>query len=224
MRRLLSRVNAAAPTIAARLVADRRHRDRDVDPAPVLGHPLGVDLADHPARAHGGQQAARSAATFRRHEHGDRRPERLLRGIAVETRGRGVPVRDQPVQREADDRVLRGLDERRHAVQRGGRLAQVRVGLQTPGEPPSATRGSERPMLGSSVQAAGGLNLQPPLCVPGARPRRRPPAPRPSPPAPRRRAAGARRPGAAAARRASGSSRAAARSRPGSARPGSRGG
>ena len=102
---------------AARLVPDRGHRDRDVDPAPVLGHALGVDLADGLTRAHAGEQAAGSTATLRRYEHRDRGAQRLLRRIAVQPlRGR-VPIRDQAVEREADDRILGVLDQRGRALQ-----------------------------------------------------------------------------------------------------------
>ena len=90
----------------ARVVADRRHRDRDVDPAPVLGHPLRVDLADDvpwrtvssrlpdPPRRSGGTSMPIDS------------PSASSAGVAVEPLRRRVPVRDQPGEGEADDRVL----------------------------------------------------------------------------------------------------------------------
>jgi hypothetical protein len=55
----------------ARVIPHRRHRYRDVDPAPVPGQPLGIYLPDHLTLAHHRQQTPRSAATLRRHEHRD---------------------------------------------------------------------------------------------------------------------------------------------------------
>src|SRR5437016_13211873 len=75
-------------------VPDRRHGEGDVNPAPVLPHPFGLEVIDPLSSA----------------ERGD--DLRLLGRVPEDPLGTRVPGHDRAVQGLADDRVVRGLDDR----------------------------------------------------------------------------------------------------------------
>src|SRR5207249_9428506 len=129
-------------------VPDRRHRDGHVDALPVLPHPYSlvvvVPLSPSDPLDDLWQLVLR-----------DRGPdwplsEDLASRVPVEPRGAGVPARDHGVERHTDDRVVRGVHDRRGESQRGLGMAPLlddvvsgSATIATKGpDPPTALRGT----------------------------------------------------------------------------------
>ncbi len=113
----------------AHLVSNRGHRDRNVDASASLGDALRPNLADDLAGTHALEEA-RLRLALRRHEHDDGGAEHLSGRIAIETLGRRIPVGDDAVEREPDDRVPGEFDER----------GTTRIGVNHPSCPQRAAR------------------------------------------------------------------------------------
>ena len=96
----------------ARVIDDRRHRERDVDPPPVPGQAHRFQwrhaLAPRQARVH----TAQLLEPVPRHEHLDRAPDHLGGGVAVHPLGRGVPAGDRAIEPLAEDRIGAEIDDR----------------------------------------------------------------------------------------------------------------
>ena len=106
-------------------VADRRDRHRDRDPLAILRHARGPVVLDAFAAAEPVQDLRQLVGALRGDDDGDRPTDRLVRRVAVEPLGPRVPAHDRPVERLADDRVVRRVDDRGEIF---GRPPRRRVG------------------------------------------------------------------------------------------------
>ena len=97
---------------APQRVLDRRDRQRDRHPRAVLAHPLGVEVFDRLAAAQAGHHLGGLRGVVLGDDQRDRLADRLRRRVAEDPLGGPVPGGDDTVERLADDRVLRGLDQR----------------------------------------------------------------------------------------------------------------
>ena len=96
-------------------VPDRRADHRHVDQGAVLTQPLGLALDRLPGMDPGPDAELR-LQVVRRHEHLQRRADRLTRSVVHEALGALVPGEDRVVAGDADDRVLGLLDDRREPL------------------------------------------------------------------------------------------------------------
>ena len=93
-------------------VLERRDGDGDADRATVLGHPLGLVVVDALAGQDTIEDPALLAGAVGGDQDPDRLSDRLLRGVAVDPLGAGVPAGDDRVAILGDDRVVAVLDDR----------------------------------------------------------------------------------------------------------------
>ena len=120
----------------AGVVQDRRHGQRDRDPAAVLPDAHRLVVLDPLAIADLLEDLVHLLGAIRMAQHRDVLPEDLLGGVAVHPLRRGVPARDDPVERLRVDRVVGRVHDRRE--ERRGRpshragppaLQRLRIGL-----------------------------------------------------------------------------------------------
>ncbi len=134
------------PDDAALVVADRGDRQRDVEPAAVLGHADRLEVLDPLAAAEPLQDRALLVVPLRRDDQGDRPADGLLGRVAEEPLGPGVPRADDAVERLADDRVVGRLDDGR----------QPRLGLLRPLALGHVAEDQDRPDRGPGLVPHGG--------------------------------------------------------------------
>ena len=101
------------PDDVAGVVLDRRDRQRHVDALAVTSHALGLEVLDPPPGLEARDDLVFFRDAIRRNDERDVAADRLLRRVAEQPLGGGVPALDDAVERLADDRVVRGLDDRR---------------------------------------------------------------------------------------------------------------
>ena len=92
-------------------IADRRDAERDVDDPPVLREPLGLEVADALAPPDTLQDPDHVLGMVRRHQGGDGLADDLGGGVAQDPLGGLIPARDDPVERLADDGIVRRFDD-----------------------------------------------------------------------------------------------------------------
>ena len=105
----------------AALVMDRRYGERDLNEASILSPPFGLIVLDTLAATDAVEDLHHLAGMARCRDDLYRLADDLGGAVAEERLGAGIPARDDPVQRLADDRGIRRLDDRRqqrrcHAV------------------------------------------------------------------------------------------------------------
>ena len=91
----------------------RRDGEKDLETAAILGHSLGLERIDPPALPQPLEDRPELMQALRRDDEVDRTADSLFCGIAVARLRAGVPARHDPVQRLAQDGVLRRLDDAR---------------------------------------------------------------------------------------------------------------
>jgi hypothetical protein len=92
-------------------VPDRRYRDRDRDPPPVLGDAGGLEMVDALSRADPLDDPGFLVVQFRRDDRGDVLADDLRGQVAENPGGTAVPRLDDAVQGLADDGVIRRFDD-----------------------------------------------------------------------------------------------------------------
>ncbi len=98
------------------VVADRRNPARHLDALAVLSHPHGINVLSFFTSMNLCHRVGNLLAQLGRHDELDRSTDRLFGGIAKKVFGGLVPVRDDPVDVFADDRVMGTLDDRGQAI------------------------------------------------------------------------------------------------------------
>ncbi len=106
----------------SRSVAQGGYGQRYVDAAAILGNAHGLVMLDAFASLQPRQDLLLLVMQFGRNEAKDRLADHLARLVAEDARGAGVPRGDAALDGLADDRVVRGNDDRRQS-----RRFQVRV-------------------------------------------------------------------------------------------------
>jgi hypothetical protein len=96
----------------AGLVAHRRNRERNVDPATVLPHANGLEVVDPLAGSDAGEDVRFFVLALGRNEDVDRLADQLVGRIAEDPLGRGIAGLDDAVEVFRENRVLGGLDDR----------------------------------------------------------------------------------------------------------------
>jgi len=99
-------------------VQGRRDRLGHIDPPPILRHPHGVIVIDPLAPPEPLEDPRQLAVELLRDDEPDRPPDDFPGRVPVEPLGAAVPARDDAFERLADDRVVRGLDDRGDGDQR----------------------------------------------------------------------------------------------------------
>ena len=135
------------------LVAQWRHGERDIDHAPVLGHPDGLVMVDHLAPAQPRQDLALLVMQLGRDDAGDRLADHLVRRIAENAGRTGVPRGDPALQRLADDGVVGGRDDCREPRQLHVGFAPVGdldQEIDGTGDPPVAHRSADWATAGTA--------------------------------------------------------------------------
>ena len=140
-------------------VAQWRYGERDIDHAPVLGHPDGLVMVDHLAPAQPRQDLALLVMQLGRDEAGDRLADHLVRRIAENAGRTGVPRGDPALQRLADDGVVGGRDDCR-------KPRQLHVGFAPVGDLHQEIDGTGDPPLRIGQQIGPGLEPHPPAVRP----------------------------------------------------------
>jgi hypothetical protein len=97
----------------ARIVLDRRDRERNLDAPPVFATPLGLEVVDPLSRLEARDDLLFLGDAIWRDDERDVAADSLLRGIAEQPLGAVVPGSDGSVERLAHDRVVGGRDDRR---------------------------------------------------------------------------------------------------------------
>ena len=97
----------------AGLVLDRRDGQRDEDRPAVASNALGFEVLDPPALFQAGDDVIFLGETVGRDDQRDVAADRLGRAIPEQALGAGVPALNDAIERLADDRVVRRLDDRR---------------------------------------------------------------------------------------------------------------
>src|SRR5215208_4144342 len=96
----------------SRRVENRRGSKRNVDPAAILGQSRRLVRLNALSAAYSLQQTNHVVRQLRGREHCHGPPNRLVRAVAIDLLGRGIPVGDRPVKRRADDRFGTRRDDR----------------------------------------------------------------------------------------------------------------
>jgi hypothetical protein len=92
-------------------VAQRRHGQRNVEPAAVLGDPHSFVVADVLAPPQLAQDGLFFGVQLGRDDAGDRLANHLVGGVAEHAHGPAVPGRHPAFQRFADNGVVGGFDD-----------------------------------------------------------------------------------------------------------------
>ena len=97
----------------SRAVVERRDRDREVDPAAVLGDPHRLEMVDPLAAAELREDLVLLGVKLGRDEAQDRRADHLIGPVAEDPGRAGIPRGDPALEVLADDRVVGAFDDRR---------------------------------------------------------------------------------------------------------------
>ena len=93
-------------------IQDRRYCQRDFDPATILGDARGLEVIDPLAAPDFLQDLLLFRVQLRRNDDRDRLADDLVSLVAKDARGTCIPGADLSVEGFADDRILRGVDDR----------------------------------------------------------------------------------------------------------------
>src|SRR5678815_3072562 len=104
-------------------VLDGRNRQRDRDEVSVLRSALGVEVLDALTLTDASKNGGHFRWVVRRGQHRDGMPDSLRGGIAKQALGGAIPTGDDAVRVFADNRVNRGIDNRREMTGNDLRIA-----------------------------------------------------------------------------------------------------